>query len=240
MTDTAPQETILPPQFAQAPSVVPVPEVIGEAIRLVMSEIKPISKSEENTFGKYKYASVDAFYEMIQPLLAKHKLNILPIEVQPVRIERFGDKPWGHFVIGFVLSVGGVTYYEPLMTETLFIKIEGPQTFNGAKSYAQKTFLRQLFKVPTGEMDLDGTDQDRDEDAAKKPKKKTPEKAELLSPGDSSQRLKEVLKHLGSLSKPLSKEAQSDFAERFGYDISRMMDSDKTAARDAFKKALSA
>jgi hypothetical protein len=35
------------------------------------------------------------------------------------------------------------------------LQITGPQSFQAAQSYNEKAFLRSLFKIPTGDMDLD-------------------------------------------------------------------------------------
>jgi hypothetical protein len=40
--------------------------------------------------------------------------------------------------------------YGPIRTNVT-VKAQGPQAYASAKSYAEKYFLRQIFKVPTGE-----------------------------------------------------------------------------------------
>ena len=58
------------------------------------------------------------------------------------------------------------TWSDANARRTLFIQVTGAQTFQAAQSYAEKSYLRSLFKLPTGDMDLDGMPQaDNEEDA---------------------------------------------------------------------------
>jgi hypothetical protein len=48
------------------------------------------------------------------------------------------------------------------MRRSLAMPITGPQTYGAAQSYVEKQFLRQVFKIPTGEKDADETAQGED------------------------------------------------------------------------------
>jgi hypothetical protein len=50
----------------------------------------------------------------------------------------------------------------PSMRRSCALPINGPQTFGAAQSYIEKQFLRQVFKVPTGDRDADETPQSDD------------------------------------------------------------------------------
>jgi len=53
----------------------------------------------------------------------------------------------------FLVSEEGDSY-GPIHRQVT-VKASGPQSYASAQSYAEKYFLRQIFKVPTGEQDAD-------------------------------------------------------------------------------------
>ncbi len=55
--------------------------MIGEKIIQIMSEIKPIQKTELDEEKNYKYAKSEEIVEMVKPLLVKYKVIILPLKV---------------------------------------------------------------------------------------------------------------------------------------------------------------
>ncbi len=68
-------------------------------------------------------------------------------------------------VFSFLLATQDATWTDKRSKRTLFIQVTGPQTFQAAQSYAEKAYLRALFKIPTGDMDLDSVAQgDTEED----------------------------------------------------------------------------
>jgi hypothetical protein len=48
------------------------------------------------------------------------------------------------------------------------MQVLGPQTHMAAQSYAEKTFLRSLFKLPTGDLDLDQLPTDEEKPVKRK------------------------------------------------------------------------
>src|SRR5690606_40790208 len=66
---------------------------------------------------------------------------------------------------GFILATEDATWTHDSLKRSLFIQITGPQTHQAAQSYAEKAFLRSLFKIPTGDMDLDSLPQAETEEA---------------------------------------------------------------------------
>ncbi len=54
-----------------------------------------------------------------------------------------------------MLATSEATWTDKRSRRTLYIQVTGPQTFQAAQSYAEKAYLRSLFKIPTGDMDLD-------------------------------------------------------------------------------------
>lgn len=55
--------------------------MIGEKIAKIMAEIEPVMKTETDTEKNYKYPKVEKIIEMVQPLLIKNKVAIIPAGV---------------------------------------------------------------------------------------------------------------------------------------------------------------
>ena len=55
--------------------------MIGEKIIKIMSEKKPIEKTELDEEKNYKFAKAEDIIAMVQPLLIKYKVIILPLKV---------------------------------------------------------------------------------------------------------------------------------------------------------------
>ena len=55
--------------------------MIGEKIIKIMEEIKPIEKTELDEEKNYKFAKSEEIITMVQPLLIKNKVVILPTKV---------------------------------------------------------------------------------------------------------------------------------------------------------------
>ena len=68
------------PEYQPPPSRMP-PE-IAKAIVAVKAKVKMLGKEDENRFGKFKFVSVDQFYEMIGPLMAEAGLLIVTDEAE--------------------------------------------------------------------------------------------------------------------------------------------------------------
>ena len=55
--------------------------MIGEKIAKIMSEIEPIIKTEEDANGDYKSPKIDKIMMMVQPLLIKYKVAVIPASI---------------------------------------------------------------------------------------------------------------------------------------------------------------
>lgn len=55
--------------------------MIGEKIIKIMSEIKPIEKTELDEEKNYKFARSEEIIAMVKPLLVKYKVIILPVKI---------------------------------------------------------------------------------------------------------------------------------------------------------------
>lgn len=141
---------------------------IVQAICRVKQSLEAVRKTQRNGHGGYQFASTDDIYAALTKKMGEVGLVILAVEdsAEIVRVEKDGKTvQWLRATYGFVLATHEATYQHPNMRRTLFIQVTGPQTFQAAQSYAEKSFLRSLFKLPTGDMDLDAMPQgDTEED----------------------------------------------------------------------------
>ena len=140
----------------------PMPPEIAQAIVGVMGEISSLSKDQRNKHNNYDYVSVDAFYAAVGPLMAKHGLIILVDEAGHIIRVSENDKKteWLEVQYAIVLIHSGGATWGRNLSRTAFVPAAmGAQAFGAAQSYVEKTFLRSLFKIPTGEDDSDAMEQ---------------------------------------------------------------------------------
>ena len=145
------------------PVVLPMPPEIAVAVLDVMSKVKALEKDASTTGGsKFKYTSVDQFFELLGPLMATagiftvlHELNAV-IDQRTTTFDNGGSKTstWmtTEYAIWIYHKTG--TAYGPVMRK-IQVVASGPQSYGMGPSYVEKYFLRSLFKVPTGDEDAD-------------------------------------------------------------------------------------
>lgn len=140
---------------------------IVKAICEIKTTLHAVSKSNRNQHGGYSFASTDDIYAALTKKMGEVGLLIMPLEVS-TEIKRIDTvdkdgKPkiaqWLNVVYQFVLATQEATWSDPHSRRTLYIQVTGPQTFQAAASFAEKAYLRSLFKLPTGDMDLDSLPQ---------------------------------------------------------------------------------
>lgn len=136
---------------------------VYQAIALVAAELarEGIAKSGKNTQQGYMFRGIDAVYNALAPLLAKHKLVILPRILSRSVTERQTTK-------------GGVLFYVTVEAEFDFVSAvdgskdtartfgeamdSGDKATNKAMSAAYKYAAFQTFCIPTeGDNDADAT-----------------------------------------------------------------------------------
>lgn len=148
-------------------SVEPIPKSIVAAICEIKRSLEAVAKTQRNAHGGYAFSSTDDIYAALARKMGQVGLIVLPLEddCEIVRIEKEGKdgKPqtvqWAHLVYSFVLATEEDTWSDPRSKRTLYIQVTGPQTFQAATSFAEKAYLRSLFKIPSGDMDLDSMPQ---------------------------------------------------------------------------------
>ncbi len=179
-----------------------MPPAIAAAIIAVKGHIRQLGSDERNTHAKYAYVSVDKFYERIGPMMAEAGLALLIDEAaSAVEISETTDRdgklrktPWlfAQYALSFMHESGAVS---PPMRRSLAMPINGPQTYGAAQSYIEKQFLRQVFKIPTGEKDADETAQGDDAPARGRsiPRFQTAAPAPSDAAAEARQRVRELI-----------------------------------------------
>lgn len=149
-------------QYETQPQHTPVssiPPSIVEAVCKVMAGIDAVKKSQKNMHGNYLFASTDDIYAEIIRKQAAAGLMVMCLEEnvpEITRVEKDGKtSQWAKFTFSFVLATKDATWADPRSRRTLYVMVNGPQTFQAAQSYASKAFLKSLYMLPTGDMDLD-------------------------------------------------------------------------------------
>lgn len=133
---------------------------VYQAINAVQQELAKsgISKDSENKFDGYKFRGIDAVYNHLSPLLAKHGLCILPRMTARTSEERQSAK-------------GGALFYVTVEAEFDFVAAEdgskhtvrtfgeamdrGDKATNKAMSAAYKYAAFQAFCIPTEDTSAD-------------------------------------------------------------------------------------
>jgi hypothetical protein len=122
-----------------------MPKSVASGVVAVTRGVNTLYRSERNNFAEYNYVSVDSFYEALGPLMAEAGIFDIINEVRSATDKGF---LYCEYEIFLVSAEGEM--YGPIRTNVT-VKAQGPQAYASAKSYAEKYFLRQIFKVPTGE-----------------------------------------------------------------------------------------
>jgi hypothetical protein len=137
----------------------PIPSSIVMAIAAVMSSMQAVQKSNKNQHGGYNFASTDDIYAAITKKMGEIGFVIIALEEAPPEFKTVTKdgkaSQWMQVCHLFILATKDATWTDRRCRRTLTLQITGPQSFQAAQSYNEKAFLRSLFKIPTGDMDLD-------------------------------------------------------------------------------------
>lgn len=123
-----------------------------------------ISKDSTNTFDNYKFRGIDAVYNALSPLLARHGLCILPRMIARTCEERQSQKGGALFYVtveaefDFVCAEDGSKHTVRTFGEAMD---RGDKATNKAMSAAYKYAAFQAFAIPTeGDNDADASSHD--------------------------------------------------------------------------------
>lgn len=187
-------------QLEKPKQINPIPASIVKAICTVQDAMQAVKKSQKNQFGGYMYASADDIYAALSLKMAEAGLVSFCLEegepevkmVSRETVDKKGEKvtatkQWLKVTYTFILATEQDTWTDPRAKRSLYIEITGPQTFQAAQSYAEKSWLRSMFKIATGDMDLDGLMQEGEEgEEPKRGRKRGRPKAEVVTPANGA------------------------------------------------------
>lgn len=137
------------------------PEII-KAIVDTRAGIGRLGKSAMNPHGRYKYVSIDAYYEKVALIAAENGLSWVISEVDFKALPDFGVTKGGIIQATYsvtLMHVSGATL-PGFSRITIIHPIQGAQTVGSAMSYMDKVFMRQAFAVATGEAGADADETD--------------------------------------------------------------------------------
>ena len=153
---------------------------IYESITKIMEEVPAIAKGQQNKQQGFKYRGIDDVMNVLQPLLSKNKVFIVPEILEQIREERQTTK--GGNLIYSICKIKYKFYAEDGSSiEAITIgegMDSGDKATNKAMAIAMKYALFQVFCIPTEEMkDPDG---ESPEPSVKKENKVTEQEANTI------------------------------------------------------------
>ncbi len=135
------------------------PETI-KAIVSVRDQVGQLGKSALNPHGRYKYVSIDAYYEKVGSVAAKHGLSWVAREVDFKLLPDVGKTGIIQVTYSIMLMHLSGDVVPDFTRITIVHPLQGAQTVGSAMSYLEKVFMRQLFAIATGEKDSDADETD--------------------------------------------------------------------------------
>lgn len=130
---------------------------IVKKIAMISAKLPSLKKEDENKFQKYKFVSIDDYYEKVASQITAGGVFWVTTELSSIVHELEN-------------SVIIITKYEFNVFDTeddensivIHLSVahpfQGAQTAGSSLSYADKLFMRSVFKVVTGEQDADASD----------------------------------------------------------------------------------
>jgi hypothetical protein len=129
------------------------------AVAKIMRGAHTVEMSGENKFAGYKHATVDDVYAACQKHCAEAGLVIMPLQAKAadkkVHETQKGPRTTATFYFTFLLATEEATWHDARNLYEVPIELTGPQSAQAAVSYATKSFMKSLFKLVTGEKDVD-------------------------------------------------------------------------------------
>lgn len=214
----------------------PIPAEIVKALCLVTLHVSKVRFDSRNEHDGYDYASVDAIYEGVRKQMAEAGLGVLLLETG---FNKFpGAKPGSmnaQITFQYVLvHASGASWADRHAKRTVIVRWSGPQSSQAAQSYVEKAIIKSLFKLPTGEPDVESIEVSM----GAEPKKKA--QAKTAAPAASKKSADEMIKELVDQKPkdgPVPPEAQDAWTEKWSAEIDTLTDADKDRVREAFKAA---
>lgn len=132
---------------------------IYQSITKILEEVPAIGKNKKNTTQGFMFRGIDDVMNIFQPLLAKHKVFIVPQVLEQTREERQTSK--GGTLLYSICKIKYIFYAEDGSSIEAIVVGEGmdsgDKATNKAMAIAMKYAMFQVFCIPTEEMkDPDG------------------------------------------------------------------------------------
>jgi hypothetical protein len=128
-----------------------MPKTIAKAIFETARAIEPLVKLDSASFAKFSYVSIDDYYDKVATVAREHGL------LWRIRDAAFTVEAGEIFIFTYTIDLftEAGEMFENYDHINVPHKMQGAQTCGSARSYAEKVFMRTLFKVVTGEPDAD-------------------------------------------------------------------------------------
>ena len=142
---------------------------IFEALLRIKKEIGVMAKDEKNQYGGWKYAGIDQYYEKVAPIALANGIHWVVNLDNYQRIRSLDGEKEVYLIdvsVDLYYSDGTVIIgYQHFPMES---PLMGAHTTGSVVSYADKVFMRSVFKIASGEGDAEGYDNGYGRQNAKK------------------------------------------------------------------------
>jgi hypothetical protein len=125
------------------------------ALLKIAQEVPNLEKENKNAYGKYSYVSIDDYYSKVAKIAHNNGINWV---IKENVVQLLGNAI--QFSYGFDVYSSDGEMVENFTAFSVIHPIQGAQSSGSAASYAEKLFMRTVFKCRTGEPDADDTDPD--------------------------------------------------------------------------------
>lgn len=177
---------------------------IYESITKIMEEVPAIGKNKTNKTQGFKFRGIDDVMNVLQPLLSKNKVFIVPEILEQTREERTTSK--GGTLIYSICKIK----YKFFAEDGTFIEAitigegmdSGDKATNKAMAIAMKYALFQVFCIPTEEM------KDPDSESPEENQKKEEAELEELVTDTQAKTIYAIMKQKGL---DVEKQLQSNY-----------------------------
>ena len=123
------------------------------AVAAATGEVGTVAKSGRNAHDRYTYSSDEDFARAVQPVMARHGLALVPVEMRSEWYDAETAK--GRAMRGVVLTVHWLLMHSSGGTQPVVTMGEGidraDKALAKAQTYARKYALRLVFQTPTSD-----------------------------------------------------------------------------------------
>ena len=190
---------------------------IYQSITAILEEVPAIGKNKRNTTQNFMFRGIDDVMNTFQPLLAKHKVFIVPQVLEQTREERQTSK--GGTLLYSICKIKYTFYAEDGTSVDAIVVGEGmdsgDKATNKAMAIAMKYAMFQVFCIPTEEM----KDPDKETPPASQKKKELDYRKELITYCNEKKiDMKKVAKDYQLVGRKLSNDDYYDVLCDLGWD----------------------